>query len=602
MALPARKDVSPELTWDLSVLYPNDEAWQKDIEALRELALAFRKNFFDKLTTAEQLISALHELELIEQKASLVEHYAFLQQASDMTDPHFDQLLAQADQALAFVQAKIAFFDIQASQNKTELLDEVATKEPRFSAVIRHLKQDKKHQLDPKTEEALALLSPTLNAFEGIYTKSRASDMEFSDFEVDGKTYPMSFVLYENTYQYHPNIKVRKKAFKSFSKTLKKYQDTIAANYYTQVSKEKTLATLRGFDSVFDYLLSKQEVSREMFDRQIDLIMTKFGPVMQRYAKLIQKTHKIKQMTFSDLQIDLDPEFSPKVPLAKAPEIIENAVKLLGDDYKDLVMRAFPEHWVDFAVNKGKETGGFETDPYGVHPYILMSWTDELADVYTLVHELGHAGQALLTAKNNSILSSDPSLYLVEAPSTFNELLLTHSLEESTTDLRMKRFAYTKMLTNTYYHNFVTHLLEAAFQREVYQLVDRGETFDGDKLNELKKQVLQRFWGDAVLIDDDASLTWMRQSHYYMGLYSYTYSAGLTIATKAYLKIFKEQSSSPQKWLDFLKLGGSLPPKEAAKVAGVDISKPTSLEETIAFLDDTVTRIEELTTRLKTNA
>ncbi len=601
MALPNRKDVASELTWDLTPLYPNDKAWAKDLTVLKQLVKDLAADFDGHLTTTAQILSGLTALEKVEQKASLIEHYAFLHQASDMTDPHFNHLLKQAEQTLAFKNAKLAFFDIQVSQNSTAILDEVATKEPRFASVIRHLKAKQKHLLEPKAEAALALLGPTLNAPEKIYTTTRAADMDFEDFVVDKTTYPMSFVLYENTYQYHPNYKVRQKAFESFSKTLKKYQDTVAATYYTQVAKEKTLATLRGFDSVFDYLLADQEVTHEMFDRQIDLILDKLGPVMQKYAKLIGKTHGLKQMNFADLQIDLDPEFAPKVSLNEAPNYIKKAVSLLGDNYAKMVMRSFDERWVDFAVNAGKETGGFETDPYGVHPYILMSWTDELADVYTLIHELGHAGQALLTAQNNSILGSDPSMYLIEAPSTFNELLLTHSLEQSTTDPRMQRFAYTKMLTNTFYHNFVTHLLEAAFQREVYQIIDAGGSFDGAKLCELKQKVLKRFWGDAVVIDERAALTWMRQSHYYMGLYSYTYSAGLTIATQAYLKLVADPKPQVAAWLEFLKLGDQKTPVDAAKVAGVDISTAAPLENTIAFLDETVEKIKALTNQLENN-
>lgn len=598
MALPSRKEVPTDLTWDLSALYPNNAAWERDLTKLATKVSKFQTDFTDQLTTPEQLVAALTALEAIEQKATFIEHYAFLQQATDMTDPHYNELLTKADQALAQKDAKLAFFTIQAANNSAETLEKVIQLAPRFASVIRHLKQDKKSLLAPQTEATLALLSPTLNAPENIYTTARAADMEFLDFEVDGKTYPMSFVLYENTYQYHPNKEVRHRAFNAFSQTLKKYQDTLAATYYTKVASEKTLATLRGYDSVFDYLLSKQEVSCELFDRQIDLILNELGPVMQQYARLIQQAHGLEQMTFADLQIDLDPDFSPKVALADAPSYIKEAVAPLGKNYQDMVMEAFPKRWVDFALNAGKETGGFETTPYNAHPYILMSWTNELADVYTLVHELGHAGQAILTMQNNSILGCDPSMYLIEAPSTFNELLLTHSLTAKTADPRTKRFAYTKMLTNTFYHNFVTHLLEAAFQREVYQLIDQGKTFDGAKLCAIKKQVLQKFWGDAVVIDDRAALTWMRQSHYYMGLYSYTYSAGLTIATQAFLKLLAEPQKEVAAWLDFLKLGDQLPPLEAAKVAGVDISTETPLKNTIAFLAQTVEQIKELSTQL----
>ena len=155
---------------------------------------------------------------------------------------------------------------------------------------------------------------------------------------------------------------------------------------------------------------------------------------------------------------------------------------------------------------------------------------------------------------------------------------------------RQKRFALAHRLTDTYFHNFITHLLEAAFQRRVYNLVEAGETFGATKLNSIMKEVLTEFWGDAVEIDDDAALTWMRQSHYYMGLYSYTYSAGLVISTTGYLHL-KNDKNGARDWLNFLKSGGSKTPLETARIIGADISTDKPLRDTIQFLSDTVGQI-----------
>lgn len=598
MALPKRSEVPVNETWDLTAIYPDKKAWKADMVAVRELVTQFQNNYRSKLTEAKIIIAALHDLETIYQKLSWIEHYAFLPQTTDMTNPEYNQMLVENDNLQAAITADLSFFKTEVLTNPVSLLDQVAEIEPQFAPVVRHWKVEKPHQLSPEVEKTLATLSPTLNSSERIYTTARAADWDMEDFEVDGKTYPMSFVLYENTYQYHPNPEVRHKAHQIFSDTLRKHKNTVAANYYTQVSKEKKLADLRGYDSVFDYLLSDQEVSRETFDRQIDVIIDELGPVMQKYVKLLQKERGLDKMLYSDLQIDLDPEFAPKADLESTTGYISEAVSVLGEDYKNAILKAFPERWVDFPANAGKESGGFETTPYGLHPYILMSWTGVLPDVYTLIHELGHAGNFIKINENNSILTSEPSLYLIESPSTFNELLLTHSLEQKSDDLRMKRFAYTTMLTNTYFHNFITHLLEAAFQREVYTLVENGQTFDGDKLTQIKMDVQKRFWGDAVDIDENAGLTWMRQSHYYMGLYSYTYSAGLTIATQAYLKVLEEGQPAVDRWLEYISLGDQKSPMDAAKVAGVDVTTAEPLHNTIKFLNDTVDKVIALTEEL----
>src|SRR5699024_6723042 len=161
--------------------------------------------------------------------------------------------------------------------------------------------------------------------------------------------------------------------------------------------------------------------------------------------------------------------------VAESKQLVEEALAPLGSDYTEMIMRSYPERWADFAQNKGKRSGAFCSTTQGKHPYILMSWTDQLDDVYTLMHELGHAGQGILSNEHNSVLGSRMSLYQIEAPSTFHELLLTDHLKQESDDPRAERSVLSKMISKTYFHNFVTHLLEAAYQREVYRLVDEGK-------------------------------------------------------------------------------------------------------------------------------
>lgn len=586
-----RADVLEELTWDLTALYKTDEAFQEAIKQIKVATDKFCKEYEDQLSDAVTIEAALKEYEKIMQSASLINHYAFLPEAVDITNPANTELSRSVNNLLAEIDAKLSFFDSELITNDSDTLNQVAEKEKAFAPYIRHIKEKKSVQLDPSVEKALAQLGPILNAPESIYEQARLADMDFGNFTVEGKDYPLSFVSYEDYYMYHRDTAIRRAAFDKFSAVLADYQNVVAETYYTQVQKEKTIATMRGFDSVFDYLLFDQEVDQDLYNRQIDTIMDDLAPVMQKYITHVKEENGLDKMTYADLKIDLDSDYSLNVTVEESKELVADALSILGQDYVDLILKAYPERWVDFVQNKGKSTGGFCTNPYGKHPYVLMSWTNQLSDVYTLIHEFGHAGQAILSAGSNSILGEEPSLYLIEAPSTFNELLLTDLLKRKSTDARRERFALTNMLTNTYFHNFITHLLEAAYQREVYQLVDAGKSFDAAKLSEIKKSVLTQFWGDAVEINPGAELTWMRQSHYYMGLYSYTYSAGLTIATQAFLRIQKEGQPAIAKWLEFLASGDQHKPAKAALIAGVDITTTKPLNDTIHYLEESVDRI-----------
>ena len=575
--------------WDLTALYQDQEDFLRAIEKAREDIQKFVRDYQGKLSTFEDFERAFAELEQIYIQISHIGNYGFMPQTTDYGDESFAQIAQAAMEFETEANVALSFFD-DALVGADEAVLERLGQEPQLTSAIRQAKIKKVHYLGADVEKALTNLGEVFYSPQDIYTKMRAGDFAMADFEVDGKVYKNSFVTYENFYQNHENAEIREKAFRSFSEGLRQHQNAAAATYLAQVKSEKLLADMKGYESVFDYLLAEQEVDRSMFDRQIDLIMSEFAPVAQKYLKHVAKVNGLEKMTFADWKLDLDSELNPEVSIDDAYDLVMKSVEPLGQEYCQEVARYKEERWVDFAANAGKDSGGYAADPYRVHPYVLMSWTGRMSDVYTLIHEIGHSGQFIFSDNHQSYFNAHMSTYYVEAPSTFNELLLSDYLERQFDNPRQKRFALAHRLTDTYFHNFITHLLEAAFQREVYTLIEEGGTFGASKLNAIMKEVLTEFWGDAVEIDDDAALTWMRQAHYYMGLYSYTYSAGLVISTAGYLHL-KNDENGARDWLELLKSGGSKTPLESAMIIGADISTDKPLRDTIQFLSDTVEQI-----------
>ncbi|HHJ6634489.1 TPA: oligoendopeptidase F [Streptococcus pyogenes] len=589
MELKKRSEFPENELWDLTALYKDRQDFLLAIEkALQDIDL-FKRNYEGRLTSVDDFTQALIEIEHIYIQMSHIGTYAFMPQTTDFSDESFAQIAQAGDDFMTKASVALSFFDTALANADLDVLDTLE-KNPYFSAAIRMAKIQKEHLLSPDVEKALANLREVINAPYDIYTKMRAGDFDMDDFEVDGKTYKNSFVSYENFYQNHENAEIREKAFRSFSKGLRKHQNTAAAAYLAKVKSEKLLADMKGYASVFDYLLAEQEVDRSLFDRQIDLIMTEFGPVAQKFLKHVAQVNGLEKITFADWKLDIDNDLNPEVSIDGAYDLVMKSLAPLGQEYTKEIERYQTERWVDFAANANKDSGGYAADPYKVHPYVLMSWTGRMSDVYTLIHEIGHSGQFIFSDNHQSYFNTHMSTYYVEAPSTFNELMLSDYLEHQFDDPRQKRFALAHRLTDTYFHNFITHLLEAAFQRKVYTLIEEGGTFGADQLNAMMKEVLTDFWGDAVDIDDDAALTWMRQAHYYMGLYSYTYSAGLVISTAGYLNL-KHNPNGAKEWLDFLKSGGSRTPLDTAMLIGADIATEKPLRDTIQFLSDTVDQI-----------
>ena len=595
MDMTMRKDVPEELTWDLSLIYASEEDMLRDAERMKTMAKTIEDSYKGKLDTPEKINACLDEFRELYTIMELAGEYCELAVSVDYYDTYnqdrndrIDRLITNLMSLLSFIRTEICAQD-EAVLGKA--LEMASANKGYLADIIR----DKPHQLSAETERVLAALDQSKNVPYQVYNMAKLADMKFPPFKVGDREYPLGYSLFEDDYEYEKDTDVRRAAFSSFSSKLRDYENVTATAYNAQVQNEKAEASVRGFESVIDYLLFPQKVSVDMYHRQIDLIMEKLAPHMRRYAKLLQKIHHLDHMTFADLKIAVDPEYDPKVTIEESKQYIEKGLAILGEDYVDMVKEAYRDRWIDFARNQGKSTGGFCASPYGKNSYILLSWNERMADVFTLAHELGHAGHFKACNSAQSVFDTDVSIYFVEAPSTMNELLMAHYLLKTSDDRRFRRWVLSCMIGNTYYHNFVTHLLEAAYQREVYRIVDEGGSVNAQTLNRIMKETLQKFWGDAVEIDDDAALTWMRQPHYYMGLYSYTYSAGLTVATQVCRRIETEGQCAVEDWKKVLSAGSTKDPAQLAALAGIDITTEKPLLDTIEYIGELISEIEALT-------
>lgn len=599
--LPLREEVPVKETWDLKDLFTSDQAFYQTLEQVVQISLDFNHTYYQKLNNIETIEKALDEYERILIEIDRLYNYPELRLSVDTSNEEAQKVNAKLNTTSGKLAGLLSFVDSEILELPDEIISELRsqTKYPHF---IKQLQDRKPYQLSTDVEKVLATLTPTLRSPFELYGTTKSLDINFESFDYEGVTYPLDYATFENEYEDHPSPEFRRKSFRAFSDALRQYQHTTAATYNMQVQQEKIEADLRGYDSVIDYLLQDQEVTKDMFDRQIDVIMSDLAPVMQKYAKIIQRVHNLDKMRFEDLKISIDPNFEPEISIEESKKYIYGALKVLGDDYVKMLESAYDYRWIDFAQNKGKDTGAYCASPYITHSYVFISWTGKMAETFVLAHELGHAGHFTLAQNHQNLLESEASMYFVEAPSTMNEMLMANYLFNSSNNPRFKRWVIGSILSRTYYHNMVTHLLEAAYQREVYSRVDNGESLTAPLLNEIMLNTYKAFFGDTVEMTDGVELTWMRQPHYYMGLYSYTYSAGLTIGTVVSQCIKKEGQPAVDRWLKTLQAGGSQSPIELAQIAGVDITTDAPLKETINYISNLVDELEVLTYQMEENS
>lgn len=595
MKLSARKDVPVNETWDLSLIFAAEADFEAAVEKAKALADTLEKTYKNALTTPESIAECLALYEELEILLYQTTSYTSLAVSVDYTDTEAQKKDAKMTALAAEIGSRLSFIESEIADAPEELIRAAMDKTGRAKHYLAEILREKPHRLSAETEKVLAALSPVFNAPYDIYHMTKLADMKFGSFTVNGREYPLGYSLFEDEYEYEADTDVRRAAFRAFSDKLREYENTTAATYNTYLTQQRIMAKQRGFADMFEADLFTDHVTREMYDRQIDLITEKLAPAMRKYARLVGKMNKLDRVTFADLKLPLDAEFDPRVTIGESREYVRSALSVLGQDYADMVDEAYDKRWIDFARNVGKETGGFCSSPYGCNSYILLSWNNRMADVFTIAHELGHAGHFRLCNGAQSLFDTNVSGYLIEAPSTMNELLLAQDLLRKNTDKRFRRWVLSSLIGHTYYHNFVTHLREAWYQREAMNIIEQGGAVNAETLSGIFRKNLETFWGDAVELTEGCELTWMRQPHYYMGLYSYTYSAGLTLATQAALNIAAEGESAVARWRAMLEAGSTRDPLGLAAIAGIDLSTPDALEHTIAYISGIIDEIAALT-------
>jgi oligoendopeptidase F len=591
----ARADVPVELTWNLDDLFASAAQWEAELEAL-DAACAQMHAYEGRLgEDAATLRACLDTVEQLQARLMRAGTFAGLRNAQDGTDPQYQAALARVDALEARLEASIAFVDAEILELPDGTVEKFLAQDSALAAhqvYLQDLLDTRPHRLSADTEKVLAALGEVLDAPWMIYHRSKASDLQFAPFtDAQGTTRANSVNLFEWTYDSHPDVSVRRGAWQSFAAGLKAYNHTYAATLATEVSKNVVMARLRNHPSTEAYLLQAHKVPMALYTNILQTIQAEVAPHMRRYAKLRQRVLGLEQLLYCDLKAPLDAGHEPQIKYDDACRLILDSLACMGTEYVQFVRTVLEQRWVDRADNIGKSSGAFCATPYGVHPYILMTWTDTMRNVFVLAHELGHGAHFGLAMKHQRYVNTRPAMPFVESPSIMHEMLLARHILARAGDARMRRSVIMQVL-GTYHHNFVTHLLEAELLHRVYTQAEAGQAVTAQLLNQCKGDILAGFWGDTLHIDDGARMTWMRQPHYYLGLYPYTYSVGLVAATAIARQVADEGEPAVQRWLQVLKAGGTMKPLEQLQMAGIDMNSPAPIRDAVAYVGELVDELE----------
>jgi oligoendopeptidase F len=590
-----REQVPVELTWNLDDIYPSPADWEVDVAQVQteiETVTRFRGTLGGG---SDAVLRCLQARDRLAERLLCVSAYASLAVSTDGTSAHYQAMSARASMLGATVDAELSFLESELIALPDGTIERYLASDPGLGTYRKQLEdvlRKRVHVLSPETEEVLAALGETLGASALIWQRTTSADLVCPSIQTTaGEEIPVSIARYVFGLSQSPDRETRHRAFDALAAGLNRHKNGLATTLATTIQRNVKLARLRRYDSAEEMILAPQQVPLAVYHNVLDAVHDEIAPHVRRLIRLRQRVLGLDQVYRYDLEAPLDPGFEPTATFEETDHLVQEGLAVLGPEYAEIVRAAFRDRWIDRADNVGKRSGAFCWSVYGVHPYVFTTWQDNLRSAFIVAHELGHAGHGTLAGRSQVLSNTRTELFFVEAPSTANELILGQHLLATTTDPRLRRWIIGQFL-GTFTHNMVTHLLEGHFERRLYQVAEADKPITLKVVLDTQAEVFERFYRDSVVPSDADRLYWSQQPHFYRGLYPYTYAAGLACGYGVAEAIGAEGQPAVDRWLATLRAGGTRPPLELMRQAGVDLATPEPLRRAVAFFGRLVDELE----------
>ncbi|MCD6447257.1 MAG: oligoendopeptidase F [Candidatus Marinimicrobia bacterium] len=592
--IPTRDKIEEQYRWNLAEIYPTTDAWEKDFSYV-EGNVAELKKFKGKLSKGKNLEQCLKESEELERKLDKLYVFAHLLKDQDTKNT--------TSQALA---SRIASLNQQFYQERAFLWPEIqeipTSKLNQLVAKSEHLKQykhafddmvrQKEHILSEREEELLSMAGNMAREFGSIREALTQADIIFPKVkDDDGDMIELSYGRYR-VLLLSTDPEVRRGAFEGIYGTFDKFKNTSAATYRGSIKQDIFYAEARGYDSCIEMALDNDNVPVEVYDNLIATVHEYMEP-LHRYMNLRKKIMGVDELHLYDTSVPITAESEVKYTYEEAVNVIIEALEVMGPQYQADAKKALNSRWVDVYETRNKRSGAYSWGAYDTHPYMLMNFNGTRNSVFTLIHELGHSLHTYNTNSTQPYPTANYSLFVAEVASTFNENLLMNHMLKTITD-KDEKLSLLDQWADNIQGTLYTQVLFAEFEREAHSLAEQGIPLTVETLSDTYMNILKSYYEGVLTIDDEYALTWSRIPHFYRQFYVYKYATSICASTALSKKVIDGEEGALDHYMNFLRSGSSAYPIELLKNAGVDISKPEPIANTLELFDDIVTQMEEL--------
>lgn len=594
--LPERSEVNSEDTWDLSALFPNDEAWEKAFVEFEAMIPGYEPFAGTLGQGPEQLAKCLEFDMKVNRLGDQMGNYAYLKTTEDQTNGDYQRMIGRfqnvavrASEACSYMRPEI--LAIEDSVLQTFLEAEVMKP---YRLLMERLTRYKKYTLGEKEEQLLAMQGEMAGATNKIFRQLHDADLKFGAVEnEDGELVELTPSTFSQ-FLISPKREVRQKAFHQFYEQFTGHENSLAAMLCGSVQKDVYYARARGYDSALHEALYVDDVPANVYDSLIAAVRKNL-PALYKYYDLRRQKMELDEIHHYDTYVPILSEIEVEHTWNEAVETVCTSLAPLGTQYTDVLRKGLSDgRWCDKYPNQNKQSGAFSYGSYDGQPYIMMNFKPKvLNDVFTLTHEAGHSMHTYFSVQNQPYEYHNYTIFVAEVASTFNEQLLSKHLFDQAKDDRMRAYLLNNQIDDIR-GTIIRQTMFAEFEKVTHEMAEAGEPLTVDAFKEVYGKLLADYFGPDFTLDDELKLECLRIPHFYRSFYVYKYATGLSAAIALSQRVLNGGESELNDYMSFLQGGCSKYPLELLRDAGVDLEKPEPVDSALQHFSSLVDRLEEL--------
>jgi oligoendopeptidase F len=588
-----REEIEEKDKWRVDKIYANNEDWEREFSLLKEQAPRLR-DFQGTLGEAAKLLKYLKLSEEVSRLAEKLYVFAHLKADEDTANPVYQTLKNKIDPYMAELASYQAFFVPEILTLPEETIKKQLEDLPElklYDFMLKDILKMKPHTLSKEQEELIASVSDCLEAPANIYRMLSNADMTFPVIkDEEGNGIELTEVNYSGFIR-SKERRVREEAFKALFTTYEKYKNTFAVALTSSIKNYIFVSKTRKYETALESSLKPNNIPVEVYSNAIDTINNSISS-LHRYVRIKKKLLGLDEMHMYDLYVPVIDIPKQHIGYKEGVELVKEGLKPLGSEYLQIFEEGISEGWIDKYENKGKRGGAYSWGSYDTMPYVLLNYNYELNDVLTLAHEMGHSIHSYYARKTQPFVYADYTLFTAEVASTTNEALLIHHLINKEEDKEKKLYLINQELEQIRTTVF-RQLMFAEFEKITHENIEGGNPLTGEDLCRIWHELNERYFGTDMIVDKEIDMEWSRIPHFYSDFYVYQYATGYSAATSFAKAIMEEGEPAVERYIGFLKSGGKDYPINILKNAGVDMTTPKPLEDTIKRFNELLDMLEE---------